>query len=102
MATIRAGARESLNTQLEHLQMRYVGTGHADTTKFEWMCNQRRDSYASYLGHESMLHYFSVAKNESVGRTRLEFLQKMAKPCGERPTGAANVLGLKIDEKMEN
>ena len=33
MATIRAGARESLNTQLEHLQMRYVGTGHADTTK---------------------------------------------------------------------
>ena len=33
MATIRAGARESLNTQLEHLQMKYVGTGHADTTK---------------------------------------------------------------------
>jgi Splicing factor 3B subunit 10 (SF3b10) len=25
--------RESLQSQLEHLQMKYVGTGHADTTK---------------------------------------------------------------------
>jgi hypothetical protein len=23
----------SINSQLEHLQMKYVGTGHADTTK---------------------------------------------------------------------
>mmetsp|Transcript_15882 Transcript_15882/g.24776 ORF Transcript_15882/g.24776 Transcript_15882/m.24776 type:complete len:98 (-) Transcript_15882:71-364(-) len=82
MATIRAGARESLNTQLEHLQLKYVGTGHADTTKFEWVANQKRDSYASFVGHESMLHYFAVAKNESVGRTRLELLQKMITPCG--------------------
>lgn len=25
--------RETLQTQLEHLQMKYVGTGHADITK---------------------------------------------------------------------
>jgi splicing factor 3B subunit 5 len=33
--------------QLEALQARYIGTGHADTTKFEWSSNIQRDSYAS-------------------------------------------------------
>ncbi|KAL1995596.1 hypothetical protein VTN49DRAFT_1783 [Thermomyces lanuginosus] len=36
---------------LEALQARYVGTGHADTTKYEWTSNIVRDSYASYIGH---------------------------------------------------
>ncbi len=26
-------ARDFLNSQVEHLQMKYVGTGHADTSK---------------------------------------------------------------------
>ena len=26
-------ARDNINAQLEHLQSKYVGTGHADTTK---------------------------------------------------------------------
>lgn len=78
-------SRETLQSQLEHLQMKYVGTGHADTTKWEWVVNQKRDSYASYIGHYPMLSYFALVQNESIGRTRFEFLENMLQPCGPRP-----------------
>ena len=68
--------------QLEHLQSKYVGTGHSDTTRHEWITNQQRDSYASYIAHHSMLHYFAIAENESVGRMRYKLLQRMVVPCG--------------------
>ena len=43
------GDRYNIHSQLEHLQSKYIGTGHGDTTKWEWVTNQHRDSYASYL-----------------------------------------------------
>jgi splicing factor 3B subunit 5 len=79
-------SREILNSQLEHLQMKYVGTGHADTTRHEWLTNQHRDSYASYIGHYSTMAYFAVAENESIGRVRYDMLEKMILPCGPKPT----------------
>ena len=42
------GDRYNIFSQMEHLQSKYVGTGHADTTKWEWMVNAHRDSYARY------------------------------------------------------
>ncbi|EAL71786.1 splicing factor 3B subunit 5 [Dictyostelium discoideum AX4] len=77
--------RESLNSQLEHLQMRYVGTGHADISKHEWLTNQHRDSLSSFIGHSSFLSLFSIAENESVGRVRYNTLTKMISPCGPAP-----------------
>ena len=58
----------------------------------EWAVNQHRDSYASYLGHTSMLAYFALAHGESQGRLRYNFMQKMVAPCGPKPTEAANQL----------
>ena len=55
-------------SQQEHLQMKYVGTGHADTTKWEWAVNQPRDSYASYIGHHSLLSYRCVLPARSLVR----------------------------------
>ncbi|GAM21035.1 hypothetical protein SAMD00019534_042100 [Acytostelium subglobosum LB1] len=77
--------RESLNSQLEHLQMRYVGTGHSDISKYEWLTNQHRDSYASYIGHNSLNSLFAIAENESRGRIEYNLLQKMIQPCGPSP-----------------
>ncbi|KAF0472900.1 splicing factor 3B subunit 5/RDS3 complex subunit 10 [Gigaspora rosea] len=74
--------RFNLNSQLEHLQSKYVGTGHADTNKFEWLVNQHRDSYASYIGHHALISYFSVAQNECIARVKFEFIEKMLQPCG--------------------
>lgn len=56
--------RYTIHSQLEHLQSKYIGTGHADTTKWEWLVNQHRDSYCSYMGHFDLLNYFAIAENE--------------------------------------
>ncbi|KAF5839554.1 splicing factor 3B subunit 10-domain-containing protein [Dunaliella salina] len=83
MATL--SDRMSINTQIEHLQSKYVGTGHPDISRFEWALNIHRDSYASYIGHHPMLAYFSTVENESIGRVKYDFLQKMLLPCGIPP-----------------
>ncbi|TVU45890.1 hypothetical protein EJB05_05398, partial [Eragrostis curvula] len=82
---VEASDRFNINSQLEHLQAKYVGTGHADLTRFEWAVNIQRDSYASYIGHYPMLAYFAIAENESIGRERYNFMQKMLLPCGLPP-----------------
>ncbi|GAY60738.1 hypothetical protein CUMW_204370 [Citrus unshiu] len=80
-----ASDRFNINSQLEHLQAKYVGTGHADLNRFEWAVNIQRDSYASYVGHYPILAYFSIAENESIGREHYNFMQKMLLPCGLPP-----------------
>ncbi|CAK9318755.1 unnamed protein product [Citrullus colocynthis] len=45
---MQASDRFNINSQLEHLQAKYVGTGHADLNRFKWAVNIQRDSYASY------------------------------------------------------
>ncbi|KAL3700531.1 hypothetical protein R1sor_018553 [Riccia sorocarpa] len=82
---MQASDRFNINSQLEHLQAKYVGTGHADLNRFEWAVNIQRDSYASYIGHNPLLAYFAVAENESIGRERYNFMQKMLLPCGLPP-----------------
>ncbi|CAF1966488.1 unnamed protein product [Brassica napus] len=84
-AKMQASDRFNINSQLEHLQAKYVGTGHADLSRFEWAVNIQRDSYASYIGHYPMLAYFAIAENESIGRERYNFMQKMLLPCGLPP-----------------
>ena len=92
-----------MHSQLEHLQAKYVGTGHADTTKLcaeaaqgalnrfhpcprgrtsgvvrsEWAVNQHRDSHALYVGFDSLNLFFAVAENEAVGRVKFNSLQVM-------------------------
>ncbi|PON41545.1 Splicing factor 3B, subunit [Parasponia andersonii] len=82
---MQASDRFNINSQLEHLQAKYVGTGHADLNRFEWAVNIQRDSYASYVGHYPLLAYFGIAENESIGRERYNFMQKMLLPCGLPP-----------------
>jgi len=51
----------------------------------EWLTNQHRDSYASYIGHHSLLSYIAIAENAACGRLKFEFLEKMNRPCGVPP-----------------
>ena len=67
------------------LQSKVVGTGHADTTRFEWAVNMHRDTAASFLGHAHLASYLAVAENESLGRVRYRLLSKMVAPCGVPP-----------------
>ncbi|CAA7401311.1 unnamed protein product [Spirodela intermedia] len=77
--------RLTIDSQLEHLQAEYVGTGHADLNRFGWAVNIQRDSYASYIGHYPLLSCFASAENESVGWERYNFMQKVLLPCGLPP-----------------
>ncbi|KAK9182878.1 hypothetical protein WN944_026026 [Citrus x changshan-huyou] len=74
---MQASDRFNINSQLEHLQAKYVGTGHADLNRFEWAVNIQRDSYASYVGHYPILAYFAIAENESIGREHYNFMQML-------------------------
>ena len=69
-------------SQLEHLQSKYIGTGHADTTKWEWLQNQHRDTVASILGHFDMLNHVAIAENENKGRLKFNLIEKMLQPTG--------------------
>ncbi|MEQ2258250.1 Splicing factor 3B subunit 5 [Xenotaenia resolanae] len=82
LISARMTDRYNIHSQLEHLQSKYIGTGHADTSKWEWLVNQHRDSYCSYMGHFDLLNYFSVAENESKARVRFNLMEKMLQPCG--------------------
>ncbi|KAI9313801.1 splicing factor 3B subunit 5/RDS3 complex subunit 10 [Dichotomocladium elegans] len=77
--------RFNINSQIEHLQSKYIGTGHADTIKHEWLSNQHRDSYASYAGHYPLLNYFAIAENECHARVKFNIMEKMIQPCGPPP-----------------
>ncbi|CAF0768158.1 unnamed protein product [Didymodactylos carnosus] len=77
--------RYNIHSQLEHLQSKYIGTGHADTTKWEWASNIHRDTYASYLGHFDLLNYIAIAENETKAKVRFNLLKKMIQPCGPPP-----------------
>eukprot|EP00382_Lankesteria_abbotti_P010293 CAMPEP_0113849342 /NCGR_PEP_ID=MMETSP0372-20130328/3074_1 /TAXON_ID=340204 /ORGANISM="Lankesteria abbotti" /LENGTH=87 /DNA_ID=CAMNT_0000819115 /DNA_START=44 /DNA_END=307 /DNA_ORIENTATION=+ /assembly_acc=CAM_ASM_000359 len=77
--------RFNIHAQLEHLQSKHQGTGHADTTKWEWGTNIQRDTLASHIGHHSRLAYFAVAENEPIARVKYNFLQNMVRPCGPPP-----------------
>ncbi len=88
----------TIQSQLEHLQAKYTGTGHADTTKHEWLTNQRRDAYASYIGHPALMSYFGVALNESKERVRCSFLKSMVQPCGPAPQQQQQQAGVANDD----
>ncbi|KAL2757761.1 hypothetical protein ACRALDRAFT_2099617, partial [Sodiomyces alcalophilus JCM 7366] len=71
--------------ELERLQAKYVGTGHPDTTSWEWKTNIYRDTYASLVGHPHMLSYISLAENEPTHIVRTRLIRKMLQPAGPPP-----------------
>lgn len=71
--------------QLEHLQSKYTGTGHADVTRWEWLTNQHRDTYASMIGHPDHLSFIALCDNETRARAKYNMLCRMVQPCGPPP-----------------
>mmetsp|Transcript_12894 Transcript_12894/g.24382 ORF Transcript_12894/g.24382 Transcript_12894/m.24382 type:complete len:84 (+) Transcript_12894:73-324(+) len=55
--------RFNINSQLEHLQAKYVGTGHPDIHRFDWMTNIHRDTYSTMIGNHNMISYVALCQN---------------------------------------
>lgn len=60
------GERYNIHSQLEHLQSKYIGTGHADTSKWEWVTNQHRDSYALYMVRQTAFYIPKLPNHTSI------------------------------------
>lgn len=71
--------------QLEQLQSRYVGTGHADSTGFEWKSNVARDTYSSIISHPALLQYTAIGLGDSMEKVRIQMIEKMVFPVGPPP-----------------
>ena len=74
----------------EALQNKYLGTGHADHTKYEWVTSQHMDTLASHVGHPDVVEYIGVAMGDSTERVRSELIEKMICPCGPPPKKSLN------------
>ncbi|KAH8844356.1 hypothetical protein MCOR27_009244 [Pyricularia oryzae] len=61
--------------ELERLQAKYIGTGHPDTTSWEWKTNIQRDTYSSIAGHPPLVAYISLAENEPVAKARAQMIR---------------------------
>ena len=70
---------------MDHLQQRWIGTGHADLSRWEWAVHQQRDSYTTYISRASLLDYFAIAHGQTRQRVRYEFIKKMVKPVANQP-----------------
>ena len=77
--------RFNIHAQMEHLYLKYPGTGTADTSKHEWISNIHRDTLASHISSPSRLAYFAVCENTSIARIRMRLLNQLQNPCGKRP-----------------
>lgn len=77
--------RFNVNTQSEHVAAKYAGTGHADTTRFEWALNIKRDTNASIIAQHSLAAHQAIGQNESIGRIKYSMKQAMLMPCGVAP-----------------
>ncbi|KAJ1722930.1 hypothetical protein LPJ61_005875 [Coemansia biformis] len=74
-----------MHNQTEHMFARYAGTGHADTTRHQWLTSQHRDTLAHYVADDSLAMYIAMAEGESVARVKSGMLQRMRQPCGPPP-----------------
>ncbi|KAK2633253.1 hypothetical protein EUGRSUZ_L00218 [Eucalyptus grandis] len=91
--------RFNINSQLEHLQVKYVGTGHADLNRFEWAVNIQRDSFARSSGARNAPQ---VEPRGSRGRQRRRQSEVQgadavgvdaAEPVGDEPRREASACG---------
>ena len=89
---------------LEALQAKYIGTGHADTTRHDWTNNIVRDSYASYLGHPEMLSYISLGMGEAREITRAKMVEGMVRGVGpprDVDGELAAIVGVEVESGAE-
>jgi splicing factor 3B subunit 5 len=68
---------DKLRTQqeLERLQAKFIGTGHPDTTSWEWKTNIYRDTYSSIAGHPPHAAFIALATNEPVAKVKAEMIR---------------------------
>nr|XP_045009801.1 splicing factor 3B subunit 5-like [Jaculus jaculus] len=68
----------TIHGQLEHLQLKCIGTPRSSNTKWEWLVNQYHDSCYSYIGHFDLLNYFTIIEESKA----CNLIEQILQPCG--------------------
>lgn len=74
MATLQD--RFNINSQLEHLQAKYIGTGHADLQRFEWAGRQLTGCLGVHLSPQHDLSVSCTAAYVQLRQPRVPLLQQ--------------------------
>ncbi len=74
--------RYNIENQIELLQTKYIGTGNADVSKWEWGNNMQRDTLNSHIQNPSRSNYFSICENLPSKLIQRNLLEKMILPLG--------------------
>ncbi|KAI0496595.1 hypothetical protein KFK09_022915 [Dendrobium nobile] len=77
---MQASDRFNINSQLEHLQAKYVGTGHSDMNRFEWAVNIQRDSYHLMLVTTPFWHTLPLRKMNQLEESAIILCRKCCCP----------------------
>ena len=83
--TDRFNVNVSFSKNWEHLKTKFVGTGHPDQQRHDWVVQHHRDSISTAVGHADMLDFFAAGENEAPGRIRFSMLERLLQPCGPPP-----------------
>jgi splicing factor 3B subunit 5 len=81
----RFNVNTSLSRNWEHVNTKFVGTGHPDISRHELASHVHRDTNATLLGHHDMLLFASTVEGVTCSRMRYKLLEKQASPCGPAP-----------------
>jgi len=71
--------------ELERLQAKFIGTGHPDTSSWEFRTNMHRDTFSSIVGHRPLLALNAISENEPISKVRAAMIRKMIQPAGPPP-----------------
>ncbi|KAJ6897668.1 hypothetical protein NC652_024464 [Populus alba x Populus x berolinensis] len=86
---MQASDRFNINSQLEHLQAKYVGTGHADLNRLDEKFHEVVDALVVllWLPYEHYIHgiAWEHANIPAAGNPYVCENQKMLLPCGLPP-----------------
>ncbi|KAJ5085796.1 hypothetical protein N7532_010567 [Penicillium argentinense] len=85
---------------LEALQAKHVGTGHADTTKKEWFDNIVRDTAHSFIGHQPLLELTALGMGLHPEEVRMEQYEHLIRGWVPSETAEVNVGQEELDYLM--
>lgn len=54
---------------------------HFPLSYSEWLSHQHRDTYASIVGHPTLLNYMAIADGEATGRVKFELAEVRLRTC---------------------
>eukprot|EP00461_Guttulinopsis_vulgaris_P003500 UN03501 len=76
------GFKYKLQIQHEQIDRKNPSAGDSNTTKFQYVQNQHRDTTALFIAHSSMLDTVALSQNVTRRRAQFQMMQSMALPVG--------------------